>query len=299
MTPAIHAEGLGKRYRRGWALRDCSLDVPTGSIAALVGPNGAGKSTLLNLIVGLLSPTEGSLEAFGLSPQTRLRELLPRIGFMAQDHPLYRDFSVDEMLTMGRRLNARWDAAKAERRLAQLRIPLHARVKTLSGGQLAQVALTLAIGKQPDLLLLDEPLASVDPLARRELLGALMAWVSESGATVLLSSHDLGYLERVCDHLVILGDGSVLLAGAIDDILSSHRRLVGLRRDFRNITNVDAVVQSHSRGRQNTLLARVSGPIIDPSWEVQEVTLEDVVLAYLGASNRGEGWSETGLRVAG
>jgi ABC-2 type transport system ATP-binding protein len=249
-----------------------------------VGPNGAGKTTLLNLAVGLLTPSAGRIWVLGDSPEHRLREILPRIGFLAQDHPLYRDFTVEETLTMGRALNPGWDAGLAMGRLLGLRIPMNRRVGSLSGGQRAQVALSLALGKRPELLLLDEPLASLDPLARREFLGSLMDAVSETGMTVVLSSHDIGGLERVCDHLVILDSSRVRLQGDIGKVLHSHRRLIGSSADPERVTNVQAVVQASRTGRQTSLLARVGGPILDPAWDVREVTLEDVVLGYLASS---------------
>ncbi len=287
MTPALQTDGLGKRYRKRWALHDCTLELAAGRVTALVGPNGAGKSTLLNLMVGLLRPTTGRLFVLGESPENHLRQLLPRVGFVAQDLPLYGDFTVAEMLRMGRALNVRWEGARVEARLRGVGIPLDRRVGTLSGGEHAQVALALALGKDPELLLLDEPLARLDPLARRELLASLMDAVSETGITVLFSSHDLGGLERVCDHLVLLGTGSVQLVDDIADIRRTHRRLVGPRKDVHGIANVDRIVECHETERQTSLLARVRGPIVDPAWDVQGVSLEDVVLAYLGGTRRG------------
>ena len=160
---ALKTEGLGKRYRTAWGLRDCTFELPAGRVAALVGPNGAGKTTLLHLAVGLLAPSAGRIWVLGASPEHRLRDILPRIGFVAQDHPLYHDFTVEETLTMGRALNPAWDAGLAVERLRGLHIPMNRRVGSLSGGQRAQVALSLALGKRPELLLLDEPLASLDP----------------------------------------------------------------------------------------------------------------------------------------
>ena len=187
-------------------------------MAALVGPNGAGKTTLLHLSMGLLEPTAGSVQIFGLSPTAQAGEALPRLGFVAQDHPLYKGFTVEELLTLGRKLNPRWDDALARARMQKLGIPLNRRAGKLSGGQQAQVALVLALAKRPDLLLLDEPLASLDPLARREFLRTLMDAVAETGLTVLLSSHIIGDLERVCDYLVILSASQVQLAGDMQEI---------------------------------------------------------------------------------
>jgi ABC-2 type transport system ATP-binding protein len=299
MTSVLATERLSKRYGSTFALRDCTLQLPPGRVAALVGPNGAGKTTLLHLAVGLLRPTEGTIRVLGGEPWESPREVLPRVGFVAQEHPLYRDFTVEETLAMGRALNPTWNGELALGRLRRLRIPLHRRVGRLSGGQRAQVALALALGKRPELMLLDEPLASLDPLARREFLSSLMEAVSETGMTVLLSSHDISDLERVCDHLVIVDSARVRLEGSIGKILHSHRRLVGPTRDHERIANVEAVVHASRTERQTSLLARVGGPILDPAWDVREVTLEDVVLGYLGASASGsDEWPEPSLEVA-
>jgi ABC-2 type transport system ATP-binding protein len=281
MSNALETTKLSKRYGRTWALQDCTLSVPAGRVAALVGPNGAGKTTLLHLAVGLLEPTAGEVQVFGLSPLRQPGEALPRLGFVAQDHPLYRGFSVEDLLTLGRKLNPRWDDALARARLQKLNIPLGRRAGKLSGGQQAQVALVLALAKRPDLLLLDEPLASLDPLARREFLRTLMDAVAETGLTVLLSSHIIGDLERVSDYLVILAASQVQLAGDIQEVARTHKRLIGPRQDVEAIASVHTVIEASHTERQTTLVVRTNGPVFDPSWEVQEVSLEDVVLAYL------------------
>jgi ABC-type multidrug transport system ATPase subunit len=282
MSHALEATRLSKHYGRTWALQDCSLVLPTGRVAALVGPNGAGKTTLLHLAVGLLRPTEGSVQIFGQKPSAQPKEVLPRIGFVAQDHPLYRGFTVEELLTLGRKLNPRWDDALARARIQHLGIPFNRRAGKLSGGQQAQVALVLALAKRPDLLLLDEPLASLDPLARREFLRTLMDAVVETGLTVLLSSHIIGDLERVCDYLIILSASRVQLAGDIQEIVRTHKRLVGPRQDVAAMASVHTVVEASHTERQTTLLVRTTGPLFGSTWEVQEVSLEDIVLAYLG-----------------
>jgi ABC-2 type transport system ATP-binding protein len=290
MSHALETTALGKRYGRTWALRDCSLHVPTGRVAALVGPNGAGKSTLLHLAVGLLDPSAGDASVFGHSPRRDPKAVLPRIGFVAQDHPLYRGFSVADMLTLGRKLNPRWEQVLATTRLSRLGIPLDRPIGKLSGGQQAQVALALALAKRAELILLDEPLASLDPLARREFLRVLMGATAESGLTVLLSSHIICDLERVCDYLIILSAARVQLAGDIEEIVRSHKRLVGPRADpaaIDAIASVHSVIEASHTERQTTLLVRVNGRLFDPSWEAQEVTLEDIVLAYLGQSTAG------------
>ncbi len=282
MSAAVIATGLGKRYRRLWALRECNLEIPEGRVIALVGPNGAGKTTLLSLCAGLLRPTAGEVRVLGRSPERDL-DLLPDIGFVAQDVPLYRSFAVRDLLEMGRRTNPRWDGGLAAERVERAGIDPGQRAGTLSGGQRAQVALAMAFAKRPRLLLLDEPLASLDPLARREFLQALMEGVAEGGLTVVLSSHLIADLERVCDHLIVLSAAHTQVAGDIDDLLASHRVLLGPRRDNGHLPGF--VVQESHTDRQSTLFVRLDGPVHDPAWSAQEVTLEDLVLAYLGRPN--------------
>jgi ABC-2 type transport system ATP-binding protein len=279
MTSALIAMGLGKQYRHHWGLRDCNLEIPEGRVVALVGPNGAGKTTLLHLAAGLLRPTAGTVSVLG-RPQDGGVDLLAEIGFVAQDVPLYRSFSVKEMLEFGRRTNARWDDDLASNRIERAQIDLEQRVGSLSGGQRAQVGLTLALAKRPRVLLLDEPLASLDPLARREFLQSLMAEVAGGELTVVLSSHLITDLERVCDHLVVLSAARTQVAGDIDELLASHRILVGPRREGSSAPGV--IVQESHTDRQSTLLVRTDRPILDPAWVVQEIGLEDLALAYLG-----------------
>jgi ABC-2 type transport system ATP-binding protein len=281
MSNALETTHLSKRYGRHWALQDCTLELPAGRVAALVGPNGAGKTTLLHLSVGLLEPTEGLVQIFGCSPLKQTTQTLPRLGFVAQDHPLYKDFTVADLLTLGRRLNPHWDDTLARARMQKLGIPLDRRAGKLSGGQQAQVALVLALAKRPDLLLLDEPLASLDPLARREFLRTLLDATVESGLTVLLSSHIIGDLERVCDYLIILSASYVQLVGDMQEIGRTHKRLVGPRQDVDALASVHTVIETSQTERQTTLLVRTNGPLFDTSWEIQEVSLEDIVLAYL------------------
>jgi ABC-2 type transport system ATP-binding protein len=276
---AVVATGLAKRYGRTVALDGCSFTIPEHAVVALVGPNGAGKSTLLHCMTGLARPTEGSITILG-GPSGD--PTLPRVGFVAQDAPLYRDFTAGEMLTMGAKLNPGFDLGFARERLAQVDVPLGRRVDRLSGGQRAQVALTLALAKRPGLLLLDEPLASLDPLARRELLSALMDSVAEEPMTVVLSSHLIADLERVCDHLMVLRAGRIQVLGPTDELLATHRRLLGpaqLRRP--KIAGVDRIVAVDRTERQVELLVRTDGDVLDPAWDQHTVTLEDLVLAYL------------------
>ena len=279
--PALVCDAVGKRYGSTWALRDCTLRIPAGSVTALVGPNGAGKTTLLQLAAGMSSPTSGQLETLGWSPRGNPMMVLPRIGFVAQDHPLYRGFSLADILKFGRKLNARWDDQLALRRLKTLGLKPSQRIGKLSGGQQAQVALTLALAKRPELLLLDEPAAALDPLARREFLQALMEAVVEEGLTVVLSSHILADLERVCDHLVILSRARVALTGSTEEIVRSHRLLTGARRDVSDIAQLHSVVHSNSTNRQTTVLVRANGHVYDSHWQVSNVGLEQIVLAYL------------------
>lgn len=284
MIAALETADLGKRYGHNQALRDCSLVLPAGRVAALVGPNGAGKTTLLHLAVGLLRPTAGSVSVFGYSPSDHPRDVLPQIGFVAQDHPLYRSFTVGDMLTMGRKLNPRWEQSIATRRLDLLGIPLDRRIEKLSGGQHAQVALAMVLAKRAQFILMDEPLASLDPLARRDFLRALMEATAEHGLTVLLSSHIIADLERVCDYLIILSGGRVQIADGIDEITRSHKLLVGPRTDPAAIASIHDVIEANNTDRQTTLLVRVNGHLFDASWQAHDVTLEDIVLAYLGRS---------------
>ena len=277
---AISTQGLGKRYGSKWALRECTIEVPEGSVTALVGPNGAGKTTLLQLAVGLTRPSAGDVTVLGLSP--RDPALLPRVGFVGQEHPLHRGFTVAETLKLGRKLNPGWDDALAHERVQRLDLPLDRTVGRLSGGQRAQVALTVALAKRPELLLLDEPVASLDPLARREFLNALMEAVSETGLTVILSSHIVAELERVCDHLVILAQARAELAGPIDEIVAGHRLLTGPRTEAVAVARMHDVIRERHTERQTTLLVRADGHVYDADWELHEVDLEEIVLAYLG-----------------
>jgi ABC-2 type transport system ATP-binding protein len=221
----VLADALGKKYSRGWALRECSLAVPAGRIVALVGPNGAGKSTLMGMITGLLRPTTGRIAVFGDVPNGR--GMHPSVSYLTQQKPLYPQFTVAETLKFGRNSNPGWDQAYAEDLVARAAVPLTARVGTLSGGQRTRVALAVALGKRPRLLVLDEPLADLDPLAREVVLKTLVTECRTQDITVLLSSHVLAELEGVCDHLVLLSGGRVQLAGDVPELLNGHVVLVG------------------------------------------------------------------------
>ena len=279
---AIRATGLGKRYGSRWALRDFTLEIPSGSVTALVGPNGAGKTTFLHMVIGLLEPTSGGVEVFGRSPRHDAKDVLPGLGFVAQDHPLHRNLTIAETFTYGRKLNPTWNQESATSRIERLGLSVKQKVGELSGGQQAQVALTLALAKQPRLLLLDEPVASLDPLARREFLNAMIEAVVDEGITVVLSSHIVAELERVCDHLVTLAQGATQLTGSIDEIVASHRLLTGPRSDAAGVARVHHVIRESHTERQTTLLVRANGHVYDSCWEQHEVDLEEIVLAYLG-----------------
>ena len=278
---AVRTAGLGKRYGSLWALRDCSVSVPRGRVSALVGPNGAGKTTLLKILAGLSAPSAGEAAVLGRAPGQNTA-FLDSVGYLAQDVPLYKRLSAGDHLEIGARLNRHWDAAAARARLAALKIPLGRPVATLSGGQRAQVGLSLALAKRPRLLLLDEPVAALDPLARREFLTSLTAAVADGDLSVILSSHLLHDLERVCDHLILLAASRTQLVGDIGDVLATHRMLVGPRRRISEVEPGLTVIKSTQTARQTRLLVRLSGPVLDPSWEVTEVGLEDIVVAYMG-----------------
>jgi len=294
MSAVLETGGLSRRYGRRWALRDCTLAVPAGRVAGLVGPNGAGKSTLLHLAVGLLEPTSGTIRVFGQRPGDS--RALNRTGFVAQDTPVYARVSVADHLRAGAWLNQTWDRALAERRIGQLGLDPRQRAGSLSGGQRAQLALTLAIAKRPELLVLDEPVASLDPLARREFLQGLMEVVAEHGMTVVLSSHLIADLEQTCDYLVVLTSSRVQLAGEVSELLASHHRLSGPRRDPGTLPADQEVIEENHTGRQSRFLVRTDGPVLDPSWAVRPVSVEDLVLAYMRRS-RASSTAAPGLEV--
>ncbi|MFF3330189.1 ABC transporter ATP-binding protein [Streptomyces sp. NPDC002888] len=273
---AIEATALGKRFgRRGHqALHDCTFRLPTGRVCAVVGPNGAGKSTLLALAAGLLAPTEGTVTVLGTTPAAARA----RVGFVAQDKPLYPQLTVAETLRMGADLNpGRWDAAGADRIVTAGELAPNARIRSLSGGQRTRVALALALGKHPELLLLDEPMADLDPLARHELMGTLMAQAAQHGTTIVMSSHVVAELEDSCDHLLLIGGGRVRLGGEIDGLLAAHARVSApAQTDLAPHT----VVESRTTGRQLSALIRPAGPSAG-DWRTSTPTLEELVLAYL------------------
>ncbi len=280
-TAAIEARGLGKRYGHRWALADCTLSIPAGHVAGLVGPNGAGKTTLISLATGMLAPTTGTVEVLGNQPASD-PDQLARVGYVAQDTPTYAGLSVADHLRLGAHLNPRWDAGLARRRIEQLGLDPKQKAGKLSGGQRAQLALTLAIAKRPELLIMDEPIASLDPRARHEFLQVLMNATAEQELSVVMSSHLVADLERVSDFLIVLVASRVRIDGEVDDLLATHHLLTGPRRAAASLPGSQQVITQSHTGRQSTFLIRSSEPIIDPSWTVEEVSLEDLVLAYMG-----------------
>jgi ABC-2 type transport system ATP-binding protein len=294
MTPVLETVALSKRYGRRAALSDCTLSVPAGRVVGLVGPNGAGKTTLLHLAVGLLAPSAGTVQVLGGEPHARIAQ----IGFLPQEVPVYHRLSVSRHLNMGEWLNPTWDAQFARSRVADLGLDPKQRAGTLSGGQRAQLALTLAVAKRPKLLILDEPVASLDPLARREFLQTLMEIVAAREVSVVLSSHLIADLERVCDFLIVLVSGQVALSGDVETLLATHHRLTGRHREGRPLTPGGSVVEASHVHRQSTLLVRSEGPILDPAWVKAPVTLEDLVLAYLRQGRDETGAETTRLAVA-
>jgi ABC-2 type transport system ATP-binding protein len=278
MTAPLVTHGVGKRYRRRWALRDCTLAIPERAIVGLAGPNGAGKSTLLGLTVGLLAPTEGVVEVLGRDPRLE-PEVLAGIGYVARDAPLYQSFTVRDTIEFARATNPGWDHSIAGEFLSKL--SSDDRVSALSAGEKARLALAVALGKRPALLLLDEPFARLDPLAAREFLRLLMDGVSELEATVVIASHVIADIERVSDHIVLLGDGHVRLEGSAEELIASHRLLTGAARPLGRIPGVREIIRERHSGRQMTLLVRIDGRVVDPSWSVDEIGLEDLLLAYM------------------
>lgn len=280
MIPVLETEGLGKRYGRHQALSDCTLSIPPGRIVGLVGPNGAGKSTLLGLASGLTRPTTGSISVLGARPAASAAQLA-RVGFVAQDTPVYASLSVADHLRLGAKLNPGWDQQLAQRRIEQVGLNPIQRAGRLSGGQRAQLALTIAAAKRPELLLFDEPVAALDPLARRSFLRNLLEFVAELNVSVVLSSHVLSDLEQVCDYLIVLADSRVQLAGEVDDLLAMHYRLSGARGDFDALPATIEVIQAEHTLRESTLIVRSAEPIPRSILGAQAITLEQMALAYL------------------
>lgn len=282
--PAVVTLGAGVRYGRRWGLVDCSLQIPAGAVAAVVGRNGAGKSTLLHMLAGLLRPDAGSVTLLGARSWPAKGEALARIGFVGQDRPLYRALRVRELLTVGRRLNRGWDQRYAVERLRDQEIPIDQKVHRLSRGQQTQLAVVMALAKRPGLLILDEPLADLDPVARREVMGTVMAELAEKKVTVILSSHSLVDLTRACDWLVIMGQGKIRVAAPIDRLLAEHQIILGPTGLADRVIDRAAIIARHRGERQSALLV-VRGDAVselDPRWDRRKPTVEDLVFGYLG-----------------
>ena len=283
-APALRADRLGRRYGQVWGLRDCTLEVPPGVIAGLVGPNGAGKTTLLEMVIGLLEPTEGQVSVFGVTSRARTAARLAQVGYVAQDHPLYRDFSVGDMFRFGRAMNLRWDQQLAQQRMGALDIPLGRKIKALSGGQRAQVSLTMALAKRAPLLVLDEPVSSLDPVARLEFMRELMASAAGTGLTVIISSHVVAELERLCDWLIVLRGGRVQVAGLTDDLLAGHR-LLTVPRATPDAELPGLPIHRTDSDRHSTVVVRADPARLaaqqHPGWQADPVGFEPLIMAYL------------------
>jgi ABC-2 type transport system ATP-binding protein len=279
----VEASGLGKRYGGTWALRECSLTISDGHVAALIGPNGAGKTTLLNLVVGLAVPSAGRVRVLGGRPPGS-PAALDGIAFVAQDTPLYKSLSAADMLHLTRNLNRRFDQAFAESRLAELGIPLQRTAGGLSGGQQAQLALTLALARRPRLLVLDEPVAMLDPIARHDFMASVLTAAVDDGVSVLLSSHVLSELERVADYLILLSQGRVQVAGEVDDLLASHRVLTGPAAEADKYAEQPVVHVRRAAAQAHLLVRATADDPVPPGWEAHSLGLEELALAYLRES---------------
>ena len=276
----IEASGLGKRYGSTWALRECALAIPAGHVAALVGPNGAGKTTLLNLAVGLATPSAGEVTVLGGRPPGS-PAALDGIAFVAQDTPMYKNLSAADMLHLTRNLNRRFDQRYAEDRLAELGIPLKRKAGKLSGGQQAQLALTLALARRPRLLLLDEPVAMLDPIARHDFMATVLTAMADDGVSVLLSSHVLAELERVADYLILVSRGRVQVAGEVEDLLASHRMLTGPAAEAGQYAGRPVVHLRRGEAQAHLLVRAGADDPVRPGWEAHPVGLEELAPAYL------------------
>ena len=280
MSAILHAQSLGKRYGRREALAQCTLEIPPGHVVGLVGPNGAGKTTLLKIACGMLAPSSGEIEVLGHRPGSG-PEQLARVGYVAQDTPTYAHLTIADHLKLGAHLNPRWDDELARTRIAQLGLDPKQKAGKLSGGQRAQLALTVAVAKRPELLVLDEPVASLDPLARRAFLRHLMESVAEYETSVILSSHLVSDLERVCDYIVVLVASRVQLSGETDQLLAEHYRLICSRRTQAELPeDFDVILAEHTE-RQSTFIVRCDHEPPIGNWSAEHLELEDLVLSYM------------------
>jgi ABC-2 type transport system ATP-binding protein len=300
-VPALRTDRLGRRYGRVWGLRECTLELPAGVIAGLAGPNGAGKTTLLEMIIGLLEPTEGEVSVFGVTSRAHVAARLARVGYVAQDHPLYRDFSVADMFRLGRAMNPRWDQGLAQERTDALGIPLKRKIKTLSGGQRAQVSLTMALAKRAPLLVLDEPVSSLDPVARLEFMREVMASAAGTGLTVIIASHVVSELERLCDWLIVVSDGRAQIAGPADDLLAAHR-LLTVPRATPDAELPGLPVRRTDSDRHSTVVVRADPAQLAarwrPGWQADPVGFEQLVMAYLQRRPQTAAAGDTALAAA-
>ena len=276
----IETSGLSKRYRSTWALRECTLAIPDGHVAALVGPNGAGKTTLLSLAVGLAAPSAGAVTVLGGRPAGS-RGALDGIAFVAQDTPMYKNLSAADMLHLTRNLNRRFDQRYAETRLGELGIPLKRKAGKLSGGQQAQLALTLALARRPRLLLLDEPVVMLDPIARHDFMAIVLTAAADDGVSVVLSSHVLAELERVADYLILMSRGRVQVAAEVDDLLAGHRMLTGPAAEAERYAERPVVHARRGEAQAHLLVRATADDPVPPGWEAHPVGLEELALAYL------------------
>ena len=276
----IESSGLSKCYGSMWALRDCTLAIPAGHVTALVGPNGAGKSTFLNLAVGLATPSAGGVTVLGGRPAGS-PAALEGIAFVAQDTPLYKNLSVADMLHLTRNLNRRFDLPAAQARLGELGIPLKRKAGKLSGGQQAQLALTLALARRPRLLVLDEPVAMLDPIARHDFMATVLMAAVDDGVSVLLSSHVLAELERVADYLILLSQGQVQVAGEVDELLANHRMLTGPATEADKYADRPVVHVRRGEAQAHLMVRATAHDPIPAGWEAHPVGLEELALAYL------------------
>ena len=283
-VPALRTDRLGRRYGKAWGLRDCTVEVPAGAVAALVGPNGAGKTTLLEMIIGLLEPTEGQVSVFGEVSRADTAQALAMVGYVAQDHPLYRDFSIADMFHLGRAMNPSWDQELAAARMDTLGIPLQRKVKSLSGGQRAQVSLSMALAKRAPLVVLDEPVSSLDPVARLEFMRDVMALAADSTLTFLISSHVVSELERFCDWLIVLTNGHVQLAGPADELLDAHG-LLTVPRATPDAELPGTAIHRTDSDRHSTVLVRAGADQLAvqgrAGWQADPVSFEQLVMGYL------------------
>lgn len=292
----IETRALAKSYGRTRALHDCTLAIPERHVVALVGPNGAGKTTLLNLAVGLAMPTSGEVTVLGGHPAGS-PSALDGVAFVAQSTPLYQNLSAADLVHETRNLNRRFDQGYAERRLGELGIPLRQRAGEMSGGQQAQLALSLALARRPQLLVLDEPLADLDPVARADLMAIVMRAVVDDAVSVVLSSHALAELERVADYLVVVSDGSVRMAGEVGDLLACHRLLIGPATESARCAQEWNVVHASRSASRGMLLVRSDGAAdpAPPGWEERALTLEELTMAYLrDAGHATSSWTNHG-----